>query len=270
VKATLRQIAFAVCVVNSAAEAQGGSLSGRVVTDSSSIPLSGVEIVFATPLRVTRSDSRGVFRMVGLRAGTHAISFRLAGYIALNDTVLINEGEELNKEYRLARQIAELDPVMVTAIGVPISPRMRTFERRRSSGFGSFLTSVELRAKEDLTLRTLLARVPGIRFITYQNATYVALARGAGSWNAPRAIPWDPNSPRRCWVQVYLDAIRIYSPVAATRGSPDAGQAVPNIDDYRVTDLEAIEFYAGPAATPAELGGTGATCGTLVLWTREK
>lgn len=99
----------------------------------------------------------------------------------------------------------------------------------------------------DLTLRSVLARLPGLRIVTYQSATFAANTRGSAETN-PLAIPWDRDSPRRCWVQVYLAAIRIYSPLVA--------QPAPNIDDYRVRDLEAVEFYPGSTVTPAELGGS--------------
>jgi hypothetical protein len=194
----------------------------------------------------------------------------MPGFAPLTDTVWITEGKEQRRDYRLT-EVTSLDSVLVTAPSRAIlSPAMRTFERRAAAGFGTFIRADELRQREEVTLRYVLARIPGLRLVTYQNATFAALVRSSAAMNAPRAIPWDANSPRRCWVQIYLDAIRIYGPIAAARGSSDAGQPVPNIDDFRVRDLEAIEFYPGPASTPAELGGTGATCGTLVLWTREK
>lgn len=250
--------------------AQSGSYTGRVLSGSSSLPLKGAEIVLTAVDRSTRTDSHGRFRIERLRAGRYEVLIRMPGFRAITDMVSITEGAELTKEYKLSGHISTLDSVRVTARTEYLSARMRTFERRRAEGFGKFFTAEQLRKNEDLPLRAVLARVPGLRFVTYESATFAALARGMGSLRAPRAVPWDASSPRQCWVQIYLDAIRIYAPMARSRESPDAGQPVPNVDDYRVRDLEAAEFYAGPAETPAELGGTGATCGTLVLWTREK
>ena len=241
-------------------------MSGRVVTGSPYRAVAGVEVLLPHAQKSARTDSLGTFHIRGLSAGRHPVLVRLPGYGAVSDTVSIVDGQEHRRDYLLARSTLTLDSVLITALGGSITPHMRTFERRRSAGLGSFVSPEELRQKEDVTLRFVLARIPGIRFVTYKSASFAASARGAASnRNESHAVPGDRNSPRRCWVQIYLDAIRIYSPIASGGGQP-----VPNIEDYRVRDLEAVEFYPGPAATPAELGGTGATCGTLVLWTREK
>ena len=250
-------------------QAQVGSLAGRVFTDSSAVPLVGVEVAIPSAQRTVRTDNRGAFRITGLAPGRYVVLVRMPGYVPVTDTVTIDFDTDVAKDYRLTASITALDSVHVTATSPGLSVRMRTFERRRAMGIGSFIVPEELRKKEEVTLRFVLARLPSLRFLTYKNATFAALTRGTASRNLPRAIPWESGSPRQCLVQIYLDAIRIYAPVAATRGS-SGEQPVPNIEDFRVRDLEAIEFYAGPAQTPAELGGTGATCGTLVLWTREK
>jgi hypothetical protein len=242
-------------------EAQGGSLTGRVLSDSALLPIVGVEIVLTAAERSVRTDARGAFRISGLRAGRYPVLVRMPGFLAITDTISIVDGAELTKDYRLTTSVTALDSVRVTAPGTALSARMRTFEQRRAEGFGRFITADQLRKNEDLTLRSVLARLPGLRLVTYQSATFAAITRGSAVTN-PLAIPWDRDSPRRCWVQVYLDAIRIYSPLVA--------QPAPNIDDYRVRDLEAVEFYPGSTVTPAELGGSSAPCGTLVLWTRER
>lgn len=254
-------VILAGILIPNAAGAQGGSLSGRVLSDSSSLPLVGVEILFTAAERSVRTDARGAFRVSGLRAGRHPVLVRTPGYVAIADTVSISDGTELTKDYQLTATIAALDSVRVTASGGHFSARMRTFERRRAEGFGRFITADELRKNEDRTLRAVLTRLGGLRFVIYESATFAGIARGGASVN-PLAVPWDRNSPRGCWVQVYLDAIRIYSPLVVL--------PAPNIADYRVRDLEAVEFYPGFATTPAELGGANAPCGTLVLWTREK
>ena len=195
---------------------------------------------------------------------------RKLGHAPAADTITIESDTELSKQYQLLAAITELDSVRVEGASVRLTPAMRTFERRRESGIGTFIPPEDLRKNDEQPLRYILARIPGLRFVTYQSATFLASARGAPSNDLPPAIPWDRNSPRRCWVQIYYNAIRLYVPMTAVRGSPGEPQPVPNIEDYRIRDLEAIEFYAGPAQTPSELGGMGATCGTLVLWTREK
>ena len=253
-----------------AAGAQGGSLSGRVFTDSSAVPLVGVEVAIPSAQRTVRTDTRGAFRITGLAPGRYLVLVRMPGYVPVTDTVTIDSDTDIAKDYRLTATTTALDSVHVIATSPGLSVRMRTFERRRAMGIGSFISPEELRKKEEVTLRFVLARIPSLRFVMYGNATFVSLARGIASRNLPKAIPWESRSPEGCWVQIYLDGIRIYTPVAEVRGSSGSAQPVPNMEDFRVRDLEAIEFYSGPAQTPAELGGTGATCGTLVLWTREK
>ena len=48
------------------------------------------------------------------------------------------------------------------------------------------------------------------------------------------------------------------------------GGSAPDIDATSISNLEAVEIYRGGADTPAELGGLGASCGTIVLWTRRR
>ena len=244
------------------AEAQGGSFSGRVFHDSSSIPLVGVEIALPAAQRAVRTDDRGAFRFSGVNPGRYQVIVRAPGFTPKTDTIEIEFDTELAKDYRLVPAISELDSVLVTAASTSLTAGMRTFERRRAMGMGTFILPEQLRKNEEMSLRFVLTRIPGLRLVLYESATFAASARGASSNNLPRAIPWDANSPRRCWVQIYLDAIRIYTPVAS--------QPAPNIDDFKVRNLEAVEFYSGRADTPAELGGAAATCGTLVLWTRQK
>ena len=59
---------------------------------------------------------------------------------------------------------------------------------------------------------------------------------------------------------VWLDGVRIYQP---GRGVPP-----PDLNNFSVSQLEGVEIYQGGADTPAELGGTGSGCGTIVIWTR--
>ena len=142
------------------------------------------------------------------------------------------------------------------------------FEERRRAGFGTFIDAEEIAGAQGKSLATLLqAKSSGINIKqgSRAGAMYLGASRGVATIGAlPRADPFDPQSPRGCWVAVYLDGHRIFTP--STIGQ----QSAPNLNDYDLTTLQGIEFYKGGATTPPELGGTGAMCGTLVLWTRDK
>jgi hypothetical protein len=42
----------------------------------------------------------------------------------------------------------------------------------------------------------------------------------------------------------------------------------PNVDEFRVEELEAIEIYRGGSQTPPEFNMVSSNCGVLLLWTR--
>ena len=39
------------------------------------------------------------------------------------------------------------------------------------------------------------------------------------------------------------------------------------LGDLRASDVAAMEVYPGGASVPIRFGGTGASCGAIVLWT---
>jgi hypothetical protein len=148
-------------------QAQVGSLAGRVFTDSSAVPLVGVEVAIPSAQRTVRTDNRGAFRITGLAPGRYLV-LRMPGYVPVTDTVTIDFDTEVGKDYRLTATITALDSVHVSATSPGLSARMRTFERRRAMGIGSFIAPEELRKKEEITLRFVLARLPGLRFYVWK------------------------------------------------------------------------------------------------------
>jgi hypothetical protein len=62
-----------------------------------------------------------------------------------------------------------------------------------------------------------------------------------------------------CFAAVVRDGVRIY---------PFEGASPPDLDKIFAEQLLGVELYARPATVPAELRDA-ATCGALVLWTRD-
>jgi hypothetical protein len=236
----------------------GGRLNGRV-RDSLGTPLHGALVsVEGSPTTVTTS-AVGSFSLA-LQAGAHVVTIRRVGYAMVSDNVSVSEGTSINKTYVLHARIRTLEAVEV---GRPLSASMRVFEERRARQQGAFITSDELRASGERSLRSvLMRRLPGVTFVPYRAGTYMLSSRGTGSVDRRmqiRAIPSDLRSPMGCWLQLYLDGTRVYTP----NGQTDA----PNMNEYHIRDIEAVEYYSG-ANTPPDFGGSWAACGTLVLWTR--
>jgi hypothetical protein len=66
-----------------------------------------------------------------------------------------------------------------------------------------------------------------------------------------------------CYAQVYLDDALVFSP---QRGQVQ--QPLIDISRFATSDIEALEFYEGPAQTPARYSNLNSTCGVLVIHTR--
>lgn len=60
---------------------------------------------------------------------------------------------------------------------------------------------------------------------------------------------------------MYLDGILVWAP---GRIEP------PNIDDFKVHSLEAVEVYRSNGMVPIEYQAVGTECGVVLLWTRER
>lgn len=75
-----RRAAFAVSLFASMATAQSASLKGRVVTDSTELPIAGVTVSIESLKLQATTDSLGNFTLIGIRPGIHVVSARKIGF----------------------------------------------------------------------------------------------------------------------------------------------------------------------------------------------
>lgn len=219
-------------------------LTGTVVDDSTQAPIPGVEVAMEGPggaRAVTSAD--GGFTLVGLPAGIGGAVIRKIGYRPVRLRIFALADDTLDVRIRLKQAAVELEPLEVRATSLP--PGMQSYADRRFSGLGSYLDPEMLRRSEHRRLSDLLRGLRGVRLRPVGGTRYVAV-----------------SSRGNCPMAVWMDGVPIYRP--GSRGS------VPDIDAVPVSNLEAVEVYRGAGDTPAELGGTGAGCGTIVLWTRRR
>ncbi len=233
--------ALALILSGTAASAQV-VLTGTVRNDSSRAPLAGVEIAIEGPGgSKTTTDGDGAFTLVGLPLGIGSAIIRKVGFRPIRLRTYAFGDDTVTIAVRLKPAVVELEPLEVRASSLP--PGMQEFAERRFSGHGTYLDPELLRKSEHRSLSGLLRGVRGVQLRPTAGNRYVAV-----------------SSRGNCPMAVWLDGVEIYRP--GVRGSP------PDIDMLTVATLGAVEVYRGGADTPAELGGSGASCGTIVLWTR--
>lgn len=223
------------------------SISGTIRDDSTNTPIPGVELLIQAANRRATTDSVGRFRFDGLATGIHFVLVRKIGYRPVQLRAILVEDDTLEANVSLAAAAVELAPIEVTVSAIP--PGMEAFEERRRSAAGHFIDAKVLRRSEHRPLAEVFRTVRGL-----------SLRYGRG--NKTILI----NNRDRCPMQIYLDGIKIYEP---RQGGGRANEP-PDINQFSVAQLEAIEIYRGPAETPAQLGGTGGACGTVVLWSRRR
>jgi hypothetical protein len=139
------------------------------------------------------------------------------------------------------------------------TPQLQEFETRRAGGAGHFVSDVELRKFDNTSLASVIpSKVPGIRLIWYRSQTFASSIRGG---DKRRADPNDAKSPVGCWISVAIDGVVVY------KGAPFMP---PDLAHMQVNEYTGIEYYDGSSTMPPKFAGQNASCGFLLLWTREK
>lgn len=229
---------FFLAAGGAAAQASGNVLSG-IVRDSVGTPIAGAEVRIAGSGYTARTDERGEFRLPGLAAGQHAIHVRRLGFRPETTTVAIGTEVPASLALRLRPLAAQLPAVVVRRGRKRHTGRLAGFFERLESGTsGQFLTRDVIDLGNTRSLTNLLQRIPGVEVM---RGGRVRL-RG-----------------RRCPPLVWLDGTEM-----------PAGEV--NMDTFAPQSLEGVEVYLSSIGTPARYQGTreNGTCGTIILWSRDR
>jgi len=215
-----------------------GRIRGVVLDLSSGLPILDVAVRLYPPngaqpvLRTT--DVGGRFYFPLQTAGRYGIELFRIGYGSVRDSILLDEGAEVDVVAELA-----LEAIAMEAVVVSTSRRSRLdtngfFDRRRTLS-GRFITREDIEARRPMVLTDLLRTVPSLRV--------TPRADGQGSVVTGRGA---------CYPTYFLDGVRLLDSAS--------------LDTFIPPDnLEGLEIY-GSASTPPQYGGRG--CGTVVMWTR--
>jgi hypothetical protein len=228
-------------------EATGEPLDSARVTDV----LTGLSIL---------TSRTGTATLVFLPEGGSLVRIQKIGYETKTLMVAISPVDTTPVTEMMTR-VTVLAPVTVRDSAEPyLSPALRDFERRKRAGFGYFIDEAEMRKHDDWMMANLLtSRLPGLMPAPNAGraAEYVVSARTMCAGLA-LARCMTPN----CYPNVYVDGVRYTEPGSIAANAVDFSKWSP-------TQFAAAEFYSS-LEVPEEFGGASATCGVLLLWTRER
>jgi hypothetical protein len=262
----------ALCLLLAALPSGGlgaqGMVQGVVRDSASGVTLDLVDVAVEAARQQAVTDSSGRYALP-LAAGDHVIRFRRIGYAPAVHRVSLAGADTVRLDVMLVAAPQELEAVTVEA---PTPPRAWPpgLDQRIRDGAGSFLTGEVLRRSEHRQLSSLLrSGVRGVRVVV-DPRTGRSLAMGRGA-SCPMAIWLNGHLVYRPSMQETSPdpSARILQRGGAVRAQPGDQQAPPDLDQWKVSDLEAVEVYS-VAQTPIQYAITGGGCGTILLWTRVK
>lgn len=233
--------------------AQTGTIEGKLTDAKSSTALVGANVFISSLSKGTATDSEGNFTMSDVPFGTYDVRLSYIGYETKTVSVTVNQ-ENVTLNETLQKDIASLDDVVVTALGVE--------RQERSLGYSvDAVSSEELNKNQETNfVSTLTGKVSGAN-ISNSNAmggSSRIVLRGAKSVAGN-------NEPLFVVDGVPLDNSNFSDAGQATgSGGYDYGNAASIINP---NDIESVSVLKGPSASA--LYGARAANGVIQITTKD-
>jgi len=209
-------------------------VKGRVLADSTRLPLQGAEVLIPELDRTAVTDAAGAFRLDRLPLGTYMLRVRRIGFRPGDVRLTIDAADSVLLEISLPASVLELEPLL--AVGkIRNDSRLDEIYRRHLALNSRLLTPQLLRKSHHRTLASLLEEQG------------VQIRRGLEGF-----IPFSRRGD--CPMGVFYN------------GMP---QSVTNLNLYPVVGIEAVEVFTSVAWVPIQYGfSTDAECGVVLIWGR--
>ncbi len=241
----------AACALS--AQAQTGSVRGRVVDASTGEPLPGVNVVVRGLSIGAATDLDGRYSLERVPVGEQTIEARFVGYRAQARSVRVQAGQVVTLDFRLEPTALELGEIVVTGAGGPV-------EKRKLGNSIATIDAAGLREAPIKSFSDLIqGREPGLIALPSSGMTGEGTRiriRGSASLS-------QSNEP-----VVYIDGVRVdngggWPGFVGTGG----GGSPSRLDDINPEAIERVEILKGAAA--ATLYGTEASRGVIQIFTRK-
>lgn len=226
------------------ARPQRGVLAGAV-TDTNLTPIEDADARILGSNIAVRTGKDGRFRIAGLPTGQYLIVIRRLGYSALSSFVEFDGADTVRASFMLIPSPLSLDTTVIQAHGVAVG--LAEFDSRRKTGFGQFMTEIEIKKLHFVTTSDLLRSF----------ASVAVSRRGVANLRG--------GSLGSCNYRIFVDG------AAVAPRDLDADVPQPNelagIEVHSNSATVPVQ-YATSGAAPGPQGGGGAMCGVILLWTK--
>ena len=240
--------------------AQGATFRGKVLTDSTELPIAGVVVSIDDLKLQASSDSAGNFVIVGIKPGAYVVTAKKIGFGALATRVRFAAGVPVEADLLLTPNVQALPDVKVETKPAPRA-KLVEFEERRSSGAGGkFLSKADFDKRAWSATADVFRQVPGIELLRDASRPSQTYVQGGRLQVPGGAFANGGNKPPPCFSAVVLDGAFVF------QGNP--GEPPFDINSISPTVIAGVEFYQSSATIPAKYNGTRNTCGLVVIWTR--
>ena len=236
-------------MVASAAQAQRGSIRGRVTEEGNDrpIPQTQVGIVGSTIGALTDGDGRYVLNSVA--PGQVTVRVVRIGYGGQSKTVTVAAGETATVDFQLASVAMKLNPIVTTATG-----QQRRIEVGNAIAQVNAVDIVETQAVSQMA-DLLVSKAAGVTVFT-------GVQTGAGTRIRIRGTSSLSLSNNPIFI---IDGIRVEGTTGSS--SVSVGGTTPaRIGDINPEEIASIEVVRGPSAST--LYGTDAANGVIVITTK--
>ncbi len=236
--------------VSHLAQAQEGSIAGRVIDAATGDPLENAQVILVGPNRIEDTNREGRYVFRGVPPGAHQVRVVRVGYRPETGTATVPQGETVALEFTLTPSPVQLDEIVTTATG----------QQSRLEIGNSVSTIAASQVAEEAPItefgNILTGRAAGVQVLKSSGATGTGTKiriRGANSVSLS-------NEPL-----YYVDGVRIDA-TSDGYAYNIGGQSTSRINDLNPDDIENIEIVKGPSA--ATLYGIQAANGVVLITTK--
>jgi Carboxypeptidase regulatory-like domain/TonB-dependent Receptor Plug Domain len=239
---------LAIACVTPAAGVSAQSIRGRVLDDSTEMPVSAAIVSLLDEegnlLSATHTDSAGRFILEATEAGRYRLRAKANGYRDATTLPIAVADSGIDVRFVVDRDVVLLEAVEVSAASRPlIGMTLKGFEERRAKNQGFGVTRDDIEERHARAITDMLRMVPGVRI----------------DWRFGGSVVTIPGIAAR---------IRGECPVKVILDGTEFRWGSTTIDDIPTYDVEAIEVFRSLAEMPPELAGPEANCGVVAVWTR--